>query len=257
MRDSRITFDFPAARSDTALVLPSGLIHLRGAFIAGRTSAEAAAGLVWERAQDGARRLGGPLLLMLGLPDGSVDHRLVIPGEPPLPVERTNHAPSPDVRWAEEIPDRSGLLTCVLSAQEAGNAEDAESAAARLAAGLRQDLGVHPYAVLALELQARCAEEAGKWALASMLHLTAAVARHQLGAPGPGEAESLQQAVIAWHRSPDGALSINASTHLAHHLIGLCPTAPAVLAGVLRALDSQLPASPPRRDAALPAREDR
>jgi hypothetical protein len=227
---------------ETVLVLPSGAIHLPGAVITVSGSTEDAVSRVWERGQDAARRLGQPLLLKVGMPNGTVDTRMIIHGVEPTPMEPYFHPREPDARWDHAIPDRSGLLRTIAAAQRAGQFAGAEVAAERLARALRGALGVHPYAVLALELQARCAAEVGHWDKASELYLTAAVARHHLGEPGVTEAANVQEAVTAWLRGARTASSTSAGFYLAHHLLGICPTSPELLFSVLRVLDDQLPA---------------
>lgn len=228
------------ARLETALVLPSGMIHLPGAVFTGSASAAEALITVWERGQQGARSLGEPLTVAVALPDGTVDSRVFRPGQEPSPVERPPHVPTPDPRWDHEVPDRSGLRTAADAAGRAGDHSAAVAAAGQLAEALRGDLGFHPFTVLALQLHARYLHGAGRWGQASLASLTVAVGLHMLGAPARAEADTLQQAVTAWHRGLGEPGSAQAGFDLAHLILQTCPAPRKLLAGLLLTLDTHL-----------------
>lgn len=245
------------ATEETALVLPGGTIHILGltrygAVIAPDGPVGTAVRNLWERGQDGARHHNHPVLLRAWLPDGREEARLLAAGKNParVPARLLRHDARPDARWDGPIPDRKGLLTAATGALESGQAALAAATAGRLADELRSTLGVHPYAVLALELHARCEAAAEQWERACLLYQTAAVARHHLGAPGPAENTDAHEAVTAWLRwldSPAAAGESAADAQMAgfllgHHLVSICPAPRALVAGVLEALEKLLPA---------------
>jgi hypothetical protein len=233
------------AHVETALILPSGMIHLPGVVIGTGVSPAEALVLLWQRSQTAADH-AGRLVVKAALPDGTVAHRVFDRGAPAAPAVPVLHCPQPDVRWDHGVPDRANLLGAVSAGRRAGHFAGSAVAAGRPAEMLRGDLGVHPYAVMAVELQAECAALAGEWTTAATCHLTAAVARHYLAAPGTGESAAVERAVAAWLRIQPGDATTRSGLTLAHHLLNLCPVPVSQVTAVLRALDRRL--SPPAHD---------
>lgn len=241
---------------ETGLVLPGGTVHLLdddqySTMIFPEGSIEDAVDALLTVETNKVRRLGIPMLLHTGMPDGRVDTRLLIPGMAPafFPQPR-QHDVRPDIRWDLPIPDRHGLLSTVSRAQQDQKPGIAEFTAGILATKLHADLGLHPYTVQAMELHARCAADAGLWGRACQLYQTAADARHDLGAPRETETANARRAAGTWLRclhSPlaEGEMAPAVQTAgftIAHHLTANCPTPARVLSSVLKALEEQLPA---------------
>ena len=234
----------PGAPVETVIVLPTLVVNLhQGPVIApGRGTLDGTLRWIWRHWQAAVEQDGGPVVVRVGLPDGHLDARLVAPGVLPVPVAPPAvHDWIADPTWHAPIPDRDGLLATALAGQRAGQWAGAGVAAGWLAARLRRDLGVHPSAVLAMEMQAQCAALAGHGDQAALLYLAAAVARHHLGAPASSETAGLQQAVSLWLHAPRRTATTRTGFLLAHHLLGVCPPPPELLSPVLRRLSDHLP----------------
>jgi hypothetical protein len=182
------------AHVETALILPSGMIHLPGVVIGTGVMPAEALDLLWQRSQAAADQTGR-LLVKAALPDGTVARRVFdpdAPAAPAAPAPPALHVPQPDVRWDHAVPDRADLLGAVSAGRRAGHFAG-RGRGRKAGRDPRSDLGVHPYAVLAVELHAECAALAGDWDTAATCHLTAAaVARHYLAAPGTGESAGVE-----------------------------------------------------------------
>lgn len=233
----------PDVPVETVIVLPGRAIHLHLGPVIPPVAAtlDGALEWIWTRWQTVVEQQGHPVVVRVGLPDGRLEARTVTPGAPPVPNPPRMHNRVIDPRWDYPIPDRDGLLAAALAGQRAGQVAGAAIAAGLLADRLRGELGPHPSAVLALEIQARCATLAGHRGQAAVLYLTAGLARHHLGAPYSAEALDVQQAAAVWLGSPRTEATARTGSLLAHHLLGLCPTGPELLAAVLRRLGDQLP----------------
>lgn len=226
----------------TALVLPSGAIHVPGSpFAVPSRTAKDAVTTLWESWETVAHLLDRALLVRAALPDGHVDARIIVAGFEPISVAPSRHDVREDPQWDRPVPDRDGLRTAAEDARRAGRAREAEDAAARLALALYQNLGDHPYVARALRLMARCTAQTGDWGTASSLHLAAAAMCHRLGAPGDVEDTGAREAVTFWHSAP-AAVSLTTGFDLAHRLLGMCPVQPVLMAGLLHALDRRRPA---------------
>lgn len=230
------------AASETVLILHGGVIHVSGLpLIHTGAGTENVLRAVLQRGRAAASSAACPIMMRIALPDGQVDCHLVSGWSGAVPQEIGLHMVRPDPRWEDPVPERHGLRGAVRAAERGGDFEAAEVTAGRLAARLHTDLGIHPHAVLALELHAQLAAAAYRWDVASGLYATASRARHFLGAPGDGEAAAARHAVAAWLHTTGQPEARDAGLRLAHTLIAQCPQPPDLLAPLLRRLAEQVP----------------
>lgn len=237
------------AETETVLILHGGVIHVPGLPLI-RTAADTEDALrtVLRRGRAAATSAACPIMMRVALPDGSVDCHLVSGWSGAVPQEIGPHLPRPDSRWRDPVPDRQGLRAAVRVAERGGDFEAAEVVAGLLAARLHGDLGLHPHAVLALELHARLAAAAHRWDLATELYSAASRARHVLGSPDDAEAAAARHALGAWLHTTGQPGAQETGLALAHTLIAQCPQPPALLTALLRRLAKPptLPVTPRR-----------
>lgn len=230
----------------TFAVLPGGTVHAFGAVISHPRDLGDGAHPAWDKAARRARRLGRPVPVLVGYPDGRVKSCLATADGELLPQRGPQRRPEPrpDPRWTAPAADPQRLREAADAADRAWQVMAAGASSDRLAALLRADIDeAHPHAVLAFEAQAQLALRSGRWDGAAYLCTVAAAARRHARGPAEAADRTLDCAVSAWLRTPHRPTAGVLGFTLAHLVISACPARPGAVAAVLRRLADHLPAT--------------
>ncbi|MFF4531589.1 hypothetical protein ACFY1P_20250 [Streptomyces sp. NPDC001407] len=225
----------------TVLVLPGGRVHANGKLLSG-PELWPLIHQAWHVPREAAARLGYPVRISVGRPDGSVSAYLMsgdgghtrVAAHPELvPLMAV------DPRWSDGVLGRHPLLASVRAAETTGDFSRVRRAARNLTDHLERGVGTtHPYSVMARELEGHFAllDHDG---LGAAAHFTsAAETRYRIQAPAQTTSCALDTAVAAFLAAVDSRApgAWETGYRLAHTLVHIAPRGTERIAAVLERL---------------------